>query len=473
MGWLWDVLTRTPRYKGKNCWYWAGTARTGHYVCGEPTMTEAFRAMGPRAAQSLIQSVRYLEDWECYQGGAILAEMGVGLVPYLVRTYLHDSSASGYHCGQTLMRLGSAAVEGLFEALGAGKDPVKAVPVVLRALGGMKHIRHSVLCWALHELGAAALLPVLPFLSDRTLTIRSAAVQAVGYFCTSTDNAQRGAVLDGLLAAWTDPDDQVRGAAKSALARFRSPEVTASLVEAASRNEAARARIAAVEVLAQIALEAQPAGTSSSTEDRTRAVAGIPAAASAHDQGVREAAIHALQEIETACERENQARRKEEERAKRRAASTPHRCSKCDRLFRPLPVSVAEVLTMTRDELEDVLFQCTDCNRLLCGKCRDRWIQFSCPLCQEGCLAAVEDLDWAAKALQKHQADEALAREIASLYRAACRLRGTNPAELQHARYRVIQIWPTLYADGDERWQRVNKWVAQLLGIPSFPWSEL
>jgi HEAT repeat protein len=370
-----------------------------------------------------------------------------------------------------LVKLGEAAVPLLREQL-ANRDPsVRArIAAILGELAPKSQQATDALCDAL---------------SDSYVTVRRAVVKAL-----AAPGADRPAVLTPLLQVLADDDEQVRATAENALGKVRSPEATAALAEAVATYPDARVRAGAVKALARLALVAPESAASLATDlselreridrlDREKLSAvseqnweeasrlrdeadalrktlpavALNAAASDHEESVREAAVQAIEQIEQARKAAESRRREEEERARRPAVGADYRCSICSRQAKPVPASSARLLLTTPDELPGLLFQCKSCRRLLCGRCGQRdlgdgcGILDRCPLCQ-GPIGSVEGAEpaYAARlepSRERYYDSERSGRReklLVRLRRIESRINGLSGRAYQQARKDVEEI---------------------------------
>jgi WD40 repeat protein len=220
MGWLWDLLTRTPRYAGKNCWQWTETSKDPHVPI--EGVLQAFRAMGPRAAPALIELLATDSVW-ADQVIHLLVGWGSPVLPHLAAASLrHSNQTVRERCGQALGQSGVAGAWALAAALGAphepqatvaqflaasrGQDPPprdtmiwavcqlgsSAVPALVEALRGDKVESRALIDEVLHRLGAAAVMPVLiGMLQRKSKEVRAAAATAAELLAASEDEMWR------------------------------------------------------------------------------------------------------------------------------------------------------------------------------------------------------------------------------------------------------------------------------------------
>jgi hypothetical protein len=134
MAWLWDVLTGTPRYQGKNCWQWAQALQDGSM--DKTGLSTAFRAMGTPAAGSLIELFGKVAGETNNDVADILAGLGPDVIPQLFDAYLHHRNQAVRHgCGVVMQKLGyRAASDRARTALRAVQDLPKAILILLRAM---------------------------------------------------------------------------------------------------------------------------------------------------------------------------------------------------------------------------------------------------------------------------------------------------------------------------------------------------
>src|SRR5688572_32192942 len=105
MGWLWDVMTGTPRWRGRNCQEWA--EQIGAPSVNREEICEAFRAMGAPALPALIGlfTARKGDD---RQTANVLAALGAEVLPPVVDAFLHHlDTFTREGCGKTLQQIGA------------------------------------------------------------------------------------------------------------------------------------------------------------------------------------------------------------------------------------------------------------------------------------------------------------------------------------------------------------------------------
>jgi HEAT repeat protein len=234
MGWLRDLLTRTPRYPGKNCWQWAreiGSSRPG----GE--CETAFSTMGPRAAQALIDSFSSANPREENARAAqILAKMGPAVVPYAVRALVRSSfPATREWCGQTLQQIGAAALDALVQAMGGDvQQPRSAVTALLGALDMANAPPRSTIIWALCQMGPPGVPALVEALVNAQTQVRLTALEALGQM-REIEVPSSGLVK--LAAALDDKNGAVRRAAVQALGQVSGAQATAALLRALEHRD--------------------------------------------------------------------------------------------------------------------------------------------------------------------------------------------------------------------------------------------
>jgi HEAT repeat protein len=249
MSWLWDFLTRTPRYQGKNCWKWADQVR-----CSRPgdECETAFRTMGFRAAPALIalfesalrHSSRGDTDAEQERAAEILAAMGTEVLPEVLRGFLsHPSHTTRASCGNTLQKIGPSVLMPLADVLGGGREHEAMVSALLAALARQDYACKDTLIWALTQLGTSAVPGLRKALSDSHVPVRQAAIDVLGRIGTT-------AVLPALEYALDDESHEVRYVAVLALAKIGTPEVVPGLAKALS-DERVEIQVEAIEQLSR------------------------------------------------------------------------------------------------------------------------------------------------------------------------------------------------------------------------------
>jgi HEAT repeat protein len=326
-----------------------------------------------------------------------LGRLGVAAIPALVEALQSRETRARLAAAEVLKSLGKGArlaVSALIAALDDHDAAVRAmaaaalvkmdseaVPALLEVLkssGTEQRIRAASLLGDIGNGAQGAIAGLCAAVTDPTAAVRREAAKTLGRICCNC-----AVSIPTLIEALTDSDGDVRSSAETALEKFRchGTQGLDPLAEAAGKHKDARVRATTVKLLARSAPQSQTA------------IAAIEAAASDHEETVREVAIQSLSEIEAA-------RKAAAASEAMRAAATTSRycCSQCGRQAKPVPASAAKVLMVTADQLPGLLFQCKSCKRLLCGRCAQRDVGGGmalldqCPLCGGG-LGHVEGAD--------------------------------------------------------------------------------
>lgn len=102
MAWLWDFLTGTPRYQGKNCRQWAELIASP--AVDQKTVEQAFRAMGPSSAGALLGLINERSSSEVKdKAAAIITSWGKEVVAQIAQAFLcHSHETTRRFCADVL-----------------------------------------------------------------------------------------------------------------------------------------------------------------------------------------------------------------------------------------------------------------------------------------------------------------------------------------------------------------------------------